>query len=81
MTDARDPVSRIADALERIATALERAPLAAATRGAAAAANTAPVASLPVAQVLELAKVDDVTRARARDQLRRHGLGTPKPKR
>jgi hypothetical protein len=78
--DTRDPIVRIADALERIAAALERAPLAAATRGAAAAANTA-VASLPVAQVLELAKVDDVTRARARDQLRRHGLGRPKPKR
>lgn len=80
MSDARDPVSRIADALERIATALERAQVATPTRGAAAAANTAP-ASLPVAQVLELAKVDDVTRARARDQLRRHGLGRPKPKR
>ncbi len=34
-----------------------------------------------VKELFPLAKVDDVTRARARDQLRRHGLGRPKPKR
>lgn len=80
MTEARDPAERIADALERIAAALEREPAARARVHVANGAPSSP-ASLAVAQVLELAKVDDVTRARARDQLRRQGLGRPKPKR